>query len=88
MLFVLTLSGLFAFFPSPMKWEKSSVCCSRNSKRFPEDPDGILADAGFGPADASGAGVGHDEDVVEDEDDEDSVDMMTKSLLSSLLGPH
>ena len=44
----------------------------------------MLADPGVGPADASGAGVGHDEDVVEDEDDEDSVDMMTKSLLSSL----
>ena len=37
----LILSGLLAFFPSPMKWEKSSVCCSRYSNRFsaPAEPE-------------------------------------------------
>ena len=81
----LILSGLLAFFPSPMKWEKSSVCCSRYSNRFSAPALGALP-AWFDPAAASGAGVGHDEDVVEDDEEDDSVDMMEAAPTPSAPG--
>lgn len=53
------LSGDLALLGAPMKWAKSSVCCSKNSNRLPRPPSGTFDGVG------TSAGVATDEDEVD-----------------------